>query len=178
MTFTPQAIPDVVLITPRVFSDSRGFFKETCHAARMREAGLPDFVQDNESCSRSGVMRGLHYQLQPHAQGKLVHVARGSVWDVAVDIRKGSPTFGSWVGTTLTADNHAMLWIPPGFAHGFVALEDDTLFLYKCSALYDPAAERGIRWNDPALAIAWPAGVSCVSPKDAALPLLHDAQLE
>jgi dTDP-4-dehydrorhamnose 3,5-epimerase len=177
MTFFPQSIPDVILITPRVFSDSRGFFMETFQAATLRQAGLPvDFEQDNESCSRRGVLRGLHYQLSPQAQGKLVRVARGRVWDVAVDIRPGSPTFGKWTGAELSAVNHAMLWIPPGFAHGFVALEDDTHFLYKCTRPYSPAAERGIRWNDPDIAIAWPGCVSCVSAKDEALPLLRDAR--
>jgi dTDP-4-dehydrorhamnose 3,5-epimerase len=177
MTFTPLTIPDIILITPRVFSDSRGFFMETFQASVLRQAGLPaDFAQDNESCSRRGVLRGLHYQLPPHEQGKLVRVARGRAWDVAVDIRPGSPTFGKWAGTELSAVNHAMLWIPPGFAHGFVALEDDTLFLYKCTRPYSPAAERGIRWNDPDLAIAWPGEVSCVSAKDEALPLLRDVR--
>lgn len=178
MQITPLDIPDVLLLTPRVFADERGYFMETYQEERLRAAGLPAFVQDNESCSRRGVLRGLHYQLAPHAQGKLVRVARGAVWDVAVDIRRGSPTFGKWTGTTLSAANHAMLWIPPGFAHGFLALEDNTVFLYKCTAAYTPAAERGIRWNDPDLAIDWPEPTAAlVSAKDAALPLFRDAQI-
>lgn len=178
MQFTPLAIPELLLLTPRLFRDDRGTFMETYQAERMREAGLPAFVQDNESSSHRGVLRGLHYQLPPHAQGKLVRVVRGRIWDVAVDIRRDSPTFGKWVGTELSATNHAMLWIPPGFAHGFVALEDNTVFLYKCTSPYAPAGERGIRWNDPDLAITWPEKTPFISQKDAALPCFCEAQLE
>lgn len=179
MQITPLAIPDVLMLTPRVFSDARGYFMETYQAARMLALGIPAFVQDNESCSGRGVMRGLHYQIAPHEQGKLVRVAHGVVWDVAVDIRRESPTFGKWIGTTLTATDHAMLWIPPGFAHGFTALEDDTIFLYKCTAPYAPAAERGIRWDDPDLAISWPDTLAMqVSVKDTTLPRFRDAQID
>ena len=178
MQLTPLDISGLLLLTPRVFSDNRGCFMETYRAERMLEAGLPAFVQDNESISHSDVLRGLHYQIQPHAQGKLVRVVCGRAWDVAVDIRPGSPTFGKWSGTDLSAANHAMLWIPPGFAHGFVALENNTVFLYKCTTPYVPAAERGIRWNDPELAITWPVKAPFISQKDAALPTFREAQLQ
>ena len=174
MQFTPLGIPDLLLLTPRIFRDDRGYFMETYQTERMREAGLPAFVQDNESCSHRGVLRGLHYQLPPHAQGKLVRVVHGRIWDVVVDIRRNSPTFGKWVGTDLSAANQAMLWIPPGFAHGFVALEDNSIFLYKCTAPYVQTAEQGIRWNDPELAITWPEKAPFISRKDAALPTFRD----
>ena len=152
-------LPEVVLIEPAVFADERGWFMESFNAARcdaaLQAAGLPPappFVQDNHSCSQAGVLRGLHYQLPPHAQGKLVRVVQGAAWDVAVDIRRGSPTFGRWAGAELTADNRRQLWIPPGFAHGFVALVDDTHFLYKTTDVYAKDCERSIRWDDPAIA--------------------------
>jgi dTDP-4-dehydrorhamnose 3,5-epimerase len=137
------------------------------------------FVQDNHSCSQRGVLRGLHYQVAPRAQGKLVRVAKGSAWDVAVDIRKGSPTFGRWVGVELTAANGRQLWVPEGFAHGFIALEDDTHFLYKTTDTYDKPSERSIRWDDPELGIAWPlAGLQpLLAPKDAEAPLLSQVDL-
>ena len=177
MKATRLAIADVILLEPRVFADKRGAFFESYNARTFEEAtGLkPDFVQDNHSISRKGVLRGLHYQLAPHAQGKLVRVVRGASYDVAVDIRPGSPSFGKWVAETLTADNRRQLWIPAGFAHGFLALEDDTEFLYKTTDFYDKASERTIRWDDPALAIDWPLRDALVSPKDATAPLFADA---
>jgi dTDP-4-dehydrorhamnose 3,5-epimerase len=187
MKLTPTDLPGVVLIEPAVFGDDRGWFMESFNAPRfdaaLRELGLqpaPVFVQDNHSCSQAGVLRGLHYQLPPHAQGKLVRVVQGAAWDVAVDIRRGSPTFGRWAGAELTADNHRQMWVPPGFAHGFVALEDNTHFLYKTTDVYARDCERAIRWDDPAIAIAWPlpAGVAPrLAPKDASAPLLAEADL-
>jgi dTDP-4-dehydrorhamnose 3,5-epimerase len=152
------AMPEVVLLTPRVFGDERGFFFESFNQQAFAEAtGLQvDFVQDNHSRSVRGVLRGLHYQLPPHAQGKLVRVVQGEVFDVAVDLRRHSPTLGRWVGAHLSADNKQQLWIPPGFAHGFVTLSETADFLYKTTAFYVPQAERCIAWDDPALAIAWP----------------------
>lgn len=168
MKFTPTAIPDVVLIEPQVFEDERGFFMETWQRRKFAEAGIDvDFVQDNHSRSVKGTLRGLHYQLPPHAQGKLVRVTVGEVFDVAVDIRRGSPTFGRWVGEYLSAENKRMLWIPPGFAHGFYVTSDVAEFQYKCTDYYAPECERCIRWDDPQLAIAWPlAGEPLVSAKD------------
>jgi dTDP-4-dehydrorhamnose 3,5-epimerase len=188
MQLQPTALPDVVRVEPALFADERGWFMESWNQARfdaaLRELGLPaarPFVQDNHSCSRAGVLRGLHYQLPPHAQGKLVRVVRGAAFDVAVDIRQGSATFGRWVGAELSAGNRHQLWIPEGFAHGFVALEDDTHFLYKTTDVYDRDCERAIRWDDPALGIAWPLPAGLTRPrlaaKDAAAPLLACADL-
>jgi dTDP-4-dehydrorhamnose 3,5-epimerase len=173
---TRLAIPDVILLEPRVFPDERGAFFESYNARAFAEATGLDvrFVQDNHSVSRKSVLRGLHYQLPPHAQGKLVRVIRGSAYDVVVDIRSGSPSLGKWVAETLTADNHKQLWIPAGFAHGFLALEDGTEFLYKTTDFYDKASERTIRWDDPAIAIDWPLRDVLVSPKDATAPLFAD----
>lgn len=149
-------LPDVKLIEPKVFGDDRGFFMETWNQRAFADANLDlQFVQDNHSRSARGVLRGLHYQIQ-HAQGKLVRVTSGAVFDVAVDIRRSSPTFGQWVGYELSAENRRMLWVPPGFAHGFLTLRDDTDFLYKCTDFYHPEHERCIAWNDPDIAIAWP----------------------
>jgi len=158
MLAIPQSIPDVVLIEPKVFGDSRGFFYESFNQQAFEAAtGVrSDFVQDNHSRSSQGVLRGLHYQLPPRAQGKLVRVVRGAVFDVAVDIRKGSPTFGQWVGALLTEDNHRQLWVPPGLAHGFLVMSESADFLYKTTDYYSPEHERSIRWDDPQLAIAWP----------------------
>lgn len=168
-------LPGVLIIEPRVFSDDRGFFLETWNAERFHEAGLPrEFVQDNQSRSRKGVLRGLHYQL-PNPQGKLVRCTRGSAFDVAVDIRTGSPDFGRWFGTELSEENFRMMWVPEGFAHGFCALAEDTEVLYKCTAPYDGAADRSILWNDPAIGIEWPVTAPPLSPKDAAAPRLADA---
>lgn len=149
-------IPGLLLIEPRVFGDERGFFTESWNRATFAAAGLElDFVQDNHSRSQKGVLRGLHFQ-NPAPQGKLVRVVRGAVWDVAVDLRRSSPTFGQWYGVELSGANHRMLWVPEGFAHGFVTLEDDTDFLYKCTAPYAPANEHTLAWDDPAVGIAWP----------------------
>lgn len=158
MNATPLAIPDVILFTPRVFGDERGFFFESYNQHAFHEAtGLtPDFVQDNHSRSARGVLRGLHYQIEPRAQGKLVRVVQGAVFDVAVDIRPGSPTFGRWVGAELSAENKRQMWIPPGFAHGFLTLTESAEFLYKTTDFYSPEHERCIAWNDPDLAIDWP----------------------
>lgn len=158
MKLVRTAIPDVIVIEPKIFNDTRGFFYESFNQQAFAEATGTNyqFVQDNHSKSSRGVLRGLHYQLPPKAQGKLVRVVQGKVWDVAVDIRKGSPTFGQWVGEELSADNHKQLWIPPGFAHGFITLSDTAEFLYKTTDYYSPEHERAIRWDDPQLAIAWP----------------------
>lgn len=168
MKATRLAIPDIVLIEPKVFGDARGFFFESFNQKAFNEATGANhaFVQDNHSRSSQGVLRGLHYQIQ-QPQGKLVRVARGRVWDVAVDIRKSSPTFGQWVGAELSEDNQHQLWVPPGFAHGFVVLSESADFLYKTTDYYAPEHERCIAWNDPQLAIAWPiAGAPSLSAKD------------
>jgi dTDP-4-dehydrorhamnose 3,5-epimerase len=168
-------LPGVVVIEPRVFADDRGFFLETWNAARFRDAGLPQhFVQDNHSRSKRGVLRGLHYQ-EPNPQGKLVRCTRGAIFDVAVDIRRGAPTFGKWYGTELSEENKRMLWVPPGFAHGFASLTDDCDVLYKCTSLYDATNDRSIVWNDPDIGIRWPVKEPLLSPKDAAAPRLKDA---
>ena len=176
-----QSIPDVVLIEPKVFGDSRGFFYESFNQQAFQAAtGVQcDFVQDNHSRSSQGVLRGLHYQLSPLAQGKLVRVVRGAVFDVAVDIRKGSPTFGQWVGALLTEDNHHQLWVPPGLAHGFLVLSESADFLYKTTDYYSPDHERCIRWDDPQLAIAWPSVEAAIqlSAKDQAGRWLAEADL-
>ena len=156
MQFEPQVVPDVVLMTPRILGDERGFFMETFrHSAFVEHCGDFVFVQDNHSLSRRGTLRGLHYQHR-HPQGKLVRVIRGEVYDVAVDMRQSSPTFGHWVGVYLSADNKQQLWIPPGFAHGFYVLSEEAEFVYKCSDYYAPGDEVSVQWNDPDLAIAWP----------------------
>ena len=166
------ALPGVLILEPKVFGDARGFFMETWNRSRYAEAGLPgEFVQDNVSYSRHGVLRGLHYQ-SPRAQGKLVHVLEGEVFDVAVDVRVGSPTFGRWAGATLSAQNRRQLWIPPGFAHGFCVTGETALFYYKCTELYAPEHEGSILWNDPAIGIAWPLEHPTLSAKDAATPPL------
>ena len=175
MEVIETAIPGVKLLKPKVFRDARGYFTETYNAARYAEAGIRAvFVQDNESLSMKGVVRGLHWQAAPATQAKLVRVIRGSVWDVAVDIRKGSPTFGKNVSTVLSAENGHQFYIPRGFAHGFIVLEDDTLFSYKCDNFYAPSLERGMRFDDPALGIEWPdIGVELVlSEKDCRHPPL------
>lgn len=169
MKVTRLAIPEVVLIEPQVFGDARGFFFESFNQKTFNEATGTNhpFVQDNHSRSSQGVLRGLHYQIQ-QPQGKLVRVARGKVWDVAVDIRKSSPTFGQWVGAELSEDNQHQLWVPPGFAHGFVVLSESADFLYKTTDYYAPEHERCIAWNDPQLGIRWPyEGEPRLSAKDA-----------
>ncbi len=176
MIVTETELPGVKLIEPRVFGDDRGFFLESWNARAFAAAGLDvDFVQDNHSRSARGVLRGLHFQ-RHDPQGKLVRVTSGAVFDVAVDIRRSSPAFGRWVGYELSDANKRMLYIPPGFAHGFLVLSDSADFLYKCTTFYDAASDAGIRWNDPAIAIAWPIdGEPQLSAKDAAAPLLADA---
>ena len=167
-------IPDVILVTPPRFGDSRGFFSETYNAARFSEAGIAlPFVQDNQSLSRErGVVRGLHCQVAPFVQGKLVRVLRGAIWDVAVDARQGSPSYGRWVAAELSAENWSQLWVPPGFLHGFCTLQPDTEVVYKVTAPYDKASERAVLWNDPALALPWPvtAAEAVLSDKDRDLP--------
>ena len=156
MNIIETTLPGVLIIEPRVFGDARGFFLESWNRQNFADAGLDlDFVQDNHSRSARGVLRGLHYQLE-NPQGKLVRVTQGAVFDVAVDIRRSSPHFGKWVGVELSAKNHRMLWIPPGFAHGFLVLSETADFLYKCTTLYHPPSDRGIRWDDPDIGIAWP----------------------
>lgn len=173
MQVTSTDLPEVKLIEPVVFRDARGYFLESFHAGRFRAAGLPvEFVQDNHSRSVAGVLRGLHYQLR-HPQGKLVRVVTGRVYDVVVDIRRGSPRFGRWIGIELSADSQRMLYVPPGFAHGFCALSEVTDFLYKCTGVYMPDDEYGIAWNDPDLAIDWPEMEFILSGKDRALPGLR-----
>ena len=179
MRATRLAIPDVVLIEPKVFGDARGFFFESFNQRAFDEATGTSyqFVQDNHSRSSKGVLRGLHYQIQ-QPQGKLVRVVRGAVFDVAVDIRKSSPTFGQWVAEELSEDNHRQLWVPPGFAHGFVVLSDTAEFLYKTTDYYAPAHERCILWNDETLAIHWPAGIQPIlSAKDAQGKAFVDAEV-
>jgi len=174
MKVTPTAIPEVLLIEPDVFGDNRGFFMESWHKQKFTEQGLAaDFVQDNHSRSTKGVLRGLHYQLR-QPQGKLVRVVTGCVFDVAVDIRRGSPTFGQWVGAELSEDNHHQLYIPPGFAHGFCVMSETADFLYKCTAGYNPQDEHGIMWNDPAIGIRWPGDNFFISEKDKANGLLEN----
>ncbi len=178
MIITPTALPDVLLIEPKVFGDARGFFFESYNRRAFAEAaGLDvDFVQDNHSRSAQGVLRGLHYQIQ-QPQGKLVRVVAGAVFDVAVDIRKASPTFGQWVGIELSAENKKMVWVPPGFAHGFLVLSEVAEFLYKTTDYYAPSHERTIAWNDPDIGIAWPlAGAPLLSAKDQAAVELKAAE--
>ena len=180
MIVTPTAISDVLLIEPKVFGDERGFFFESFNARAFEQATGLDvtFVQDNHSKSAKNVLRGLHYQMPPKAQGKLVRVVQGEVFDVAVDLRRGSKTFGRWVGQTLSAQNKQQLWIPPGFAHGFLTLSENAEFLYKTTDYYSPEHERCIRWDDPEIAIDWPltAAVPMLAPKDAAAGGLAEAE--
>jgi len=179
MNVIPTAIPEVLILEPKVFGDARGFFFESFNQKVFNEAtGLQvDFVQDNHSRSTKGVLRGLHYQLQ-QAQGKLVRVVQGEVFDVAVDLRKSSPTFGQWVGVHLSADNHKQLWVPPGFAHGFVVLSESAEFLYKTTDYYAPQHERSLLWNDPAIGIDWPIDFEPqLAAKDAAAQRLAEAEL-
>ena len=171
-------LPDVLIIEPRVSEDTRGFFMETWHQTRYRESGLPArFVQDNMSFSVRGTLRGLHFQ-HPHAQGKLVSVLQGEVFDVAVDIRVGSPTFGRWVGIVLSGGNRRQLYIPAGFAHGFCVTSETALLTYKCTDFYTPPAEGGVLWGDPDIGIEWPLCTPLLSSKDAAYPPLKEIPLE
>ena len=180
MKITPTSLPEVLIVEPKVFGDARGFFTESWNEAVFNAVVGYDvrFVQDNHSRSARGVLRGLHYQLPPHAQGKLVRVVSGAVFDVAVDMRKSSPNFGRWEGVELTAENHRQLWIPPGFAHGFLVLSETADFLYKTTDTYAPQAEGCVRWDDPAIGIQWPAtGVApLLAEKDAKAPLLAEAK--
>jgi dTDP-4-dehydrorhamnose 3,5-epimerase len=178
MKFSPTSIDGVLLIEPDLYRDDRGLFFESFSERECRDNGIAlPFVQDNESHSARGVIRGLHFQRAPWEQGKLVRVVKGAVWDVAVDIRPGSPTFGKYVAEELSAANRRMLWIPPGFAHGFLSLQDDTVFLYKCTAYYHRDAESGIRFDDPTLAIPWKTEAPVVSGKDRVLPLFTELPL-
>jgi dTDP-4-dehydrorhamnose 3,5-epimerase len=174
---TPTEIPDVLVIETGQVRDDRGYFAEIYSAKVLEGCGFREtFVQDNLSTSRKGTLRGLHYQLEPHAMGKLVRVLHGAIFDVAVDIRRGSPWFGKWVGVTLTAENRQALWVPPGFAHGFLALVDDALVLYKCTATHIPESERAMHYDDPAIGVAWPLAPTLVAPKDAAAPAFAAAE--
>lgn len=177
MLIEETTIPGVLIVVPRRFEDARGFFAEIWSRARFAEAGIDvDFVQDNHSLSETaGTLRGLHFQAPPHAQAKLVRCGRGRLWDVAVDIRRGSPTFGRWYGTELSADNGRQLLIPAGFAHGFVTLEPATEIVYKCSEFYAPETEGALRWDDPGIGIEWPlCRAPLISDKDAAAGHLAD----
>lgn len=174
MSFLPGGIPGLVVVEPRVFRDDRGFFFEPYNAPRYKAGGIEvDFVQDNHSFSTKGVLRGLHFQKSP-GQAKLVRCARGRIWDVAVDIREGSPTFGTWWGLELDSESHRQLFIPAGFAHGFCVLSDEAEVMYKCSSVYDPATEAGIRWDDPEIAVGWPVQDPAISERDTKAPTLRE----
>jgi len=180
MTIRESPLPGLLIIEPKVFEDSRGYFFESFNRKNLVDAGVEaQFVQDNQSLSQYGVLRGLHYQLAPYAQSKLVRVLQGSVWDVAVDLRKNSPTFGKHFGIELSAENKIQLFIPHGFAHGFTVTSPNTVFFYKCDSFYTPEAERGIHFNDPDLAIPWPIGENdaIISAKDKVLPLFKQAEM-
>ncbi|AFD08356.1 dTDP-4-dehydrorhamnose 3,5-epimerase [Solitalea canadensis] len=175
MKITTTPIKDLLIIEPRVFADNRGYFFESFNKNSFTEAGITDeFVQDNQSKSSKGTLRGLHFQAPPFAQGKLVRVIQGAVLDIAVDIRKCSPTFGQYFTVELTAENQLQFWIPPGFAHGFLTLEDETIFTYKCTNFYNKASEGGIIWNDPDVNINWGTTDVLVSEKDMILPKLSE----
>jgi len=178
MNVIETALPGVLIIEPKVFGDARGFFLETWQQNRYAELGIPGpFVQDNLSFSTRGVLRGLHYQ-QPYAQGKLLSVIQGEVFDVAVDIRRGSPTFGQWTGVTLSGDNHRQFWVPAGFAHGFCVLSETAYFTYKCTEIYAPQAEGAVAWNDPDIGIDWPLQEVSLSAKDQQSLRLKDIPAE
>ncbi len=172
--FTRLAIPDVIRITPRTFADARGFFLETYKRSDFASFGIPDFVQTNHSHSQRGVLRGLHFQTPPKAQGKLVYVVRGEILDVGVDLRRHSPTYGRWVSDWLSEDNHRMLYIPPGFAHGFYVTSNEADVLYQVTAEFSATHDGGIRWDDPDIGVRWPTEAPLLSAKDAHLPLLKD----
>lgn len=173
MKITEAPLKGLLIIEPDIYKDDRGFFFESFQAQKYSALGIPPFVQDNVSCSRLHVLRGLHYQL-PQPQGKLVYVSKGAVWDVVVDIRRESPTFGQWFTITLSAETHTQFYVPPGFAHGFCTLEDNTVFHYKCTDYYSPKTERGIAWDDPSLNIPWPTKQPILSPKDQHYPSLAE----
>ncbi len=170
-------IPGLLIIEPRVIGDPRGYFSESYHARRYAGIGLPTFVQDNVSFSRRGVLRGLHFQ-NPNPQGKLVQVLHGEVWDVAVDLRRASPTFGNWFGINLSATDHRQLYVPPGFAHGFCVVSDEALFAYKCTDFHNPETEMRLRWDDRDLAIAWPTAVPTLSEQDSKAAFLKELSEE
>ncbi|MBI4425198.1 MAG: dTDP-4-dehydrorhamnose 3,5-epimerase [Elusimicrobia bacterium] len=175
--FNRLAIPDVIEIEHGAIGDARGFFAETYRENALAEGGIKDrFLQESHSRSAAGILRGLHYQLDPRAQGKLVRCSRGRIWDVAVDIRAGSPYYKRWVAVELSDENRKMLWVPPGFAHGFFALTDCDM-IYKQTDYWAPELDRGIRWDDPELAIAWPGGQPSLSPRDQKHPFLKDAEI-
>jgi dTDP-4-dehydrorhamnose 3,5-epimerase len=172
--FTPTALPDVIVIEPDVYRDARGFFLESYHCEKYRHGGIESrFVQDNHSQSAGGTLRGLHFQTR-RPQGKLIRVIEGEIYDVAVDLRRGSPTFGKWVSVTLSANNFKQCYVPPGFAHGFCVVSPSAQVEYKCTDLYDPGDERGLMWNDPALGIAWPIDQPVLSDRDRRHPPLAD----
>ena len=176
MNVTPTRLPEVLVIEPRVFRDERGYFFESWADARYADAGISGpFVQDNISRSVKGILRGLHLQ-NPHAQGKLVSALAGEVFDVAVDVRKGSPRFGQWVGVLLSESNQKQLWVPPGFAHGFCVVSDQAIFHYKCTDSYHPESEMSVAWNDPAIGIDWPTSSPTLNRKDESAPLLADIE--
>lgn len=176
--FVPLEIPDVIRVEPAVHRDDRGFFLETWRRSAFGDAGIDvEFVQDNRARSSRGVLRGLHYQLPPAAQGKLVGVSRGEVFDVAVDLRRGSPTFGRWVGARLRAEDQHLIWVPAGFAHGYCVLSEVADLAYKVTAEYAPDLDRGIRWDDPDVGVRWPVDEPILSEKDRALPLLAEAEI-
>lgn len=180
MLIEQTALAEVLALTPRAFRDERGFFTESYNKQAFAEAVGSDveFVQDNHSRSGGGVLRGLHYQLSPNAQAKLVRVVTGAIFDVAVDMRRSSPTFGKWAGVELSAENHRQLWIPEGFAHGFLTLSDRAEVLYKATAYYAPGSEGSVAWDDPDIGIDWPdSGPPLLSPKDLAAPALADAKI-
>lgn len=169
-----SSLPGPLIIDPRVFGDARGYFYESYHQAKFEALGINTrFVQSNVSRSARSVLRGLHYQW-PNPQGKLVSVLHGEVYDVAVDIRRGSPTFGQWTAVILTSDNHRHFWIPEGYAHGFCVLSEAAIFTYQCTALYEPSADRAVRWNDETISVDWPISMPLLSDKDAHAPLLAD----
>jgi dTDP-4-dehydrorhamnose 3,5-epimerase len=175
MKFVPLALPGVILVEPDVFSDPRGFFLESYHAGKFKEGGIPDtFVRDNHSQSIQATLRGLHAQCHRHLQAKLVRATAGTVFDVAVDIQRGSPTFKQWVGVSLSASNFRMLYIPPGFAHGFCVLSEQAQVQYKCTDIYDPSDEITLRWDDPEIGISWPITTPILSARDKAAPFLAD----
>lgn len=177
MNVIETLLPGVLILEPKVWADSRGFFMETYHAERFRQIGIDlPFVQDNHSRSARGVLRGLHFQ-EPNSQGKLIRCTSGALFDVAVDVRRGSPNFGKWFGLELSAENRRMLWVPPGFAHGFCAVSDVADLVYKCTDFYNPESDRSILWNDPDLGIEWPIASPLLSPKDAAAPRLKEAKV-
>ena len=178
MKVIPTALPEVLRFEPSVFGDARGYFFETWHRERYAAAGVPrEFVQDNVSRSQRGILRGLHLQ-EPYAQGKLVQVLEGEVYDVAVDVRFGSPRFGQWVGELLSSDNHRQLYVPPGFAHGFCVTSESALLQYKCTDLYHPETELSVAWNDPALGITWPVKNPVLSKKDGSAKALSEVPRE